>query len=455
MTGLFIVSNATEATVGVRIHRERRVEKRGEVLKLASKALDILTLLVENAGEVVTRDEIFGKVWGGALVEEGILSVYISKLRRVLGEGASERFIETVSGTGYRFIPSVDLVDENAPTNGHHPGPYDHLGHDSEAIRYYLKGKYFHEKRTTSDLHKAIACFEKSVAYDPTSVYPNIGIVESYLLLQGLDSITNEEAISKIKPILNVLNDLDQDVDILHVMRGNVAMFLEWKFDEAEEHFKDALSINPNYLIAHYRYSELLVFSGRFEESIQNLPRIMQLDPFSIPTYIRISRLYYLMSMFDYARLYLKDAAELEPDHLEVLVILGVVLTELGEFAEAEVLLEKCLGTYLEVEALGCLGYLYAKQGKVKLAREIIDKIDTITANGEIVSVIKSRIHFVLGEKNIGYAILEDWVTRKGSDLIAINVDPRWNCVRHEERFKKITHKIVPSGEKTKIGTAN
>lgn len=347
--------------------RERRVEKRGRILNLTSKTLDILTLLVENAGEVVTRDEILGKVWGGTLVEEGNLSVHISKLRGLLGGSNSERFIETVSGTGYRFIPSVDQ-SENGASNGHHPGPYDHLGRDSEAIRFYLKGKYFHEKRTTDDLYRAIECFEKSIAYDPASVYPYIEIVEAYRLLQGLDSITNKYAIKRIEPILQILDGLDQNVDILHVARGSVEMFLKWNFEEAEEHFNNALSTNPNCLIAHYRHAELLVFTGRFAEAVQNLPKIMQLDPFSIPTYLRISRLYYLMGMFDNARLYLTDAAEFEPDHREVLVILGGVLIELGEFVEAKSLLEKCLETYLEVEALGFLGYLYAKQGKVKLA---------------------------------------------------------------------------------------
>jgi DNA-binding winged helix-turn-helix (wHTH) protein/tetratricopeptide (TPR) repeat protein len=424
--------------------RERRVEKGGKVLNLTSKTLDILTLLVENAGEVVTRDEILGKVWSGTLVEEGNLSVHISKLRRSLGLGNGERFIETVSGSGYRFIPSVDLIENGTSTNGHHTGPYDHLGRDSEAIRYYLKGKYFHEKRTTSDLHKAIACFEKSVACDPTSVYPYIEMVESYRLLQGIDSITNKEAIRKIEPILTLLNDLDQDVDSLNVVRGNVAMFLEWKFDEAEEHFKNALLINPNCLDAHYRYTELLIFTSRFAEARQNLPRIMQLDPFSLRTYLRISRLYYLMGMFDYARLYLKDACEIEPDHREVLVILGAVLVELGEFAEAESLLEKCLETFLEDEALGYLGYSYAKQGKVQLAHEVIATVGTVTSHREFIAVIRARIHFVLGEKDVGYEILENWVNRKGSDLVAINADPRWNCVRHDERFKKIVQKIVP-----------
>lgn len=89
---------------------ERSVVKDGKRLALNPKTFDVLQMLVERAGEVVTKDELLGKVWNGSFVEEGNLPVHIAKLRRLLDGTDARRFIETAQGTGYRFIAPMESV---------------------------------------------------------------------------------------------------------------------------------------------------------------------------------------------------------------------------------------------------------------------------------------------------------------------------------------------------------
>lgn len=91
---------------------ERRILKNGKFLELTPKTFDVIRLLVEKCGEVVTKDEILGEVWNGSFVEEGNLAVHISKLRRLLDSSKTEPFIETVQGSGYRFVSSVKAVSD-------------------------------------------------------------------------------------------------------------------------------------------------------------------------------------------------------------------------------------------------------------------------------------------------------------------------------------------------------
>lgn len=91
---------------------ERRVIKNGQFLELTTKTFDVLQLLIENGNEVVSKDEILGKVWNGSFVEEGNLPVHISKLRRQLDEAKNQQFIETVQGSGYRFVQPVYEVSQ-------------------------------------------------------------------------------------------------------------------------------------------------------------------------------------------------------------------------------------------------------------------------------------------------------------------------------------------------------
>jgi DNA-binding winged helix-turn-helix (wHTH) protein len=101
-----------------RLDRHRGgVFKRGEdgaevPVVLGSRALDILALLLDRPGELVTKDEITTAVWQGAVVEESNLTVHIAALRRVLDEDRAQgSCIQTVVGRGYRFTAEVARLD--------------------------------------------------------------------------------------------------------------------------------------------------------------------------------------------------------------------------------------------------------------------------------------------------------------------------------------------------------
>jgi TolB-like protein/DNA-binding winged helix-turn-helix (wHTH) protein/Tfp pilus assembly protein PilF len=74
-------------------------------IPIGSRALDLLALLVERHGELVSKDAIMDAVWPGTAVEEGNLTVQISALRRILDQNrAHGSCIQTVPGRGYRFV---------------------------------------------------------------------------------------------------------------------------------------------------------------------------------------------------------------------------------------------------------------------------------------------------------------------------------------------------------------
>jgi TolB-like protein len=82
---------------------------------LGSRALDLLRLLVEGKGELVSKDQIMAAVWPGTAVEEANLTVQISTLRRVLDRDRTQgSCIQTIPGRGYRFVASVARVAAEA-----------------------------------------------------------------------------------------------------------------------------------------------------------------------------------------------------------------------------------------------------------------------------------------------------------------------------------------------------
>lgn len=91
---------------------ERRVFSSDSQLEISPKAFDVLLYLVENYGVIISKDELMKQVWEDSFVEEGNLAVHISKLRKLLGADKANPYIETVSGTGYRFVSRVNQIDE-------------------------------------------------------------------------------------------------------------------------------------------------------------------------------------------------------------------------------------------------------------------------------------------------------------------------------------------------------
>jgi len=86
-------------------------------LQLGSRAKEILVALVERAGEVVEKRELLRRVWPGMVVEEATLRVHINTLRKALREGeAGARYVESVTGRGYRFVAPVMPVTETTRT---------------------------------------------------------------------------------------------------------------------------------------------------------------------------------------------------------------------------------------------------------------------------------------------------------------------------------------------------
>jgi predicted ATPase/DNA-binding winged helix-turn-helix (wHTH) protein len=90
---------------------ERRLERNDEAVVIGSRSLEILIVLVERAGEILSRRELIARVWPDVVVEEANLRVHIVGLRRALGEGKDgARYVANVPGRGYCFVAPIQWV---------------------------------------------------------------------------------------------------------------------------------------------------------------------------------------------------------------------------------------------------------------------------------------------------------------------------------------------------------
>ncbi|GAB7532918.1 winged helix-turn-helix domain-containing protein [Pseudomonas sp. 3A(2025)] len=100
-----------------RIYPEQRlVLDVDQPLRLGSRALDILLVLLEQPGEVISRQHLISRVWPTSVVEDSNLRVHMAALRKALGDGQTgQRYIVTVAQRGYSLVAPVIQVAQDAP----------------------------------------------------------------------------------------------------------------------------------------------------------------------------------------------------------------------------------------------------------------------------------------------------------------------------------------------------
>jgi DNA-binding winged helix-turn-helix (wHTH) protein/Tfp pilus assembly protein PilF len=107
---------------------ERVLRRNGEIVSLRLKPFEVLLVLLERRGRVVSKEELIERVWPDSFVDEANLARHVYTLRRALGErprenGGQDHFIQTVPGRGYRFVASVRELDGEEDERGIHELP--------------------------------------------------------------------------------------------------------------------------------------------------------------------------------------------------------------------------------------------------------------------------------------------------------------------------------------------
>src|SRR5713226_2117712 len=112
-----------------RLDAQNRALRRGEEpVALTPKALEVLLLLIEHSGKVVSKDELMLAIWPDSFVEESNLTQTVFMLRKALGETSDHRYILTLQGRGYRFATDVKTISGNG-----------HAGADASVAPDYIR----------------------------------------------------------------------------------------------------------------------------------------------------------------------------------------------------------------------------------------------------------------------------------------------------------------------------
>src|SRR5436189_1905074 len=151
---------------------------------------------------------------------------------------------------------------------------------NTEAHEFYLKGRYFWNKRTANDLKTAITYFQKAIDKDPNYALAYAGLADSYALPPDFNAGSAQEPFPPARTAATKAIKLDDTLAEAHTSLAHVLSAYDLDFDGSTREFRRAIALNPNYAMAHHWLGVgPLTQSGRFDDAIAESKRAVARDP--------------------------------------------------------------------------------------------------------------------------------------------------------------------------------
>jgi eukaryotic-like serine/threonine-protein kinase len=311
-----------------------------------------------------------------------------------------------------------------------------------EAYQFYLRGRYYWERRTAENLTKAIGQFQQAADKDPNYALAYVGLSDSYVLLENYAGTPANESLPKAKAFAERALQIDISLAEAHTSMGYVYTNL-WQWKEAEDEFKRAIELKPNYPTAHHWYSLYLLDVGRVAEAKAAIKRAQELDPLSLIIGITVTYAYLGEGDAKFAIAQSKKVVELDPSFPRGHEFLGLALTEDRRYEEAIAELEKAVElSGRERWPLHDLGFGYAISGRHTEAQAILKELLGKYEMGQAIGQDLAAVCAGLGDKDQAFAWLEkDFQTRSGL-LPWIRWAPAFASLRSDPRYADLLRRM-------------
>jgi serine/threonine-protein kinase len=399
---------------------DRKLTKNGLAIELPPKTYDVLVALVRNGGRLVRKNDLLKAVWPESFVEEGILAVHISQLRRALGRG---QYIETVPRSGYRW----------ASRAGKRPAPPVYT---SEVYELFGRGRAHLLAASQTEAREAVSDFQAAIALDPTYAAAHAGLALAWCAQAEFGVAPHSEAYLQAKGAALAALALDASCADAQVALGIVLFLSEWNWIGAERSLRRALELNADHTEAYLVYGRLCDALGRLEEGLRFKQKALERDPFSALVHLEISLSYWNQRRYGESIQWANKTLELDPGHLFAREILAGSYWMMGDYDRQMVeVIRHTESTGAPSELINGLKQTYAEGGRAAVVRSTIARLAN---NGDCTPAIHLAILYSeAGDLDAAFHQLGRALDNRDPALVYLAVAPHWDCLRADLRFKE------------------
>ena len=316
----------------------------------------------------------------------------------------------------------------------------------SEAYSLYLKGRFHLTRYSEAEVRKAAELFEQATKLDDrfASAYAMTAQCDMFLGFFGF--VAPSEGLEKARPLLRRALEIDDRLDIAHMLMGRLLMDADWDWSGAEAEFRRAIEMSPTSAEAHYRYALLLNNLLRNAEALAEIKIAEGLDPLSVAVSQVAGSIFYSAGRNGEAIERLRRAIEIDPNAAFAHDNLGLVLCQEGKVDEGLGEIKKALE--LDPNNVGFmtdLCYAYASAGMTAKAREILVKVEADQERKNAVHVppvALAGMFSCTGQTDKALQWLEKAFQEHSPYLCTLNVERWFDGIRTDPSFVSLLGRV-------------
>jgi TolB-like protein/Tfp pilus assembly protein PilF len=312
---------------------------------------------------------------------------------------------------------------------------------DLTAYTFYLRGRHEWNTRTEEGLRKAVNYFQQAIDRDTGYARAYAGLADAYLNLADYHFMPGEESMPRARAAAGRALDLDGSLAEAHASLGGI-LESQWKWRAAEQEYRLAIALNPNYPTGHHWLALLLIkFSARSEEALKEIRRALELDPLSLPISSGLGEILYLRGQYDESIAQSQRALELQANFPWALETLGLSYAAQGRYPEAIQSLQRALREVPEnPQLIVDLAYVYWGAGGRRESRALLARLKA-PKQGQPAPEYIGLGYAALGEIDSALYWLERAVPNARSSGFQAG-DPRLASLSADPRYRALLKKM-------------
>jgi TolB-like protein/Flp pilus assembly protein TadD len=308
-----------------------------------------------------------------------------------------------------------------------------------EAYDLYLQAQYQRAKSKAASLKKAIGLFEEALQKDPEygEAYSALGY--SYIVLGYSYQMLPAEAFPKARAALQKALSLNPSLGSAHAAQGIVHLVFDWNWQKADREFRQAINLDPDSGVAHHWYSHYLVTVGKFDQSLAETRRALEVEPLDLPISAHLGWNYFFTRQFGSAVSAFEKSVDAEPNQYWAWVYLPGAYEQVNEFQKAIDVLEK---SGVPPKSISVLREAFRTSGargywETRLANALKQSNDA-----PVRPCFVAQLYARLDDKDHAFEWLERGLTMRDGWMIYLKQDPILDSLRLDPRFAELVKRV-------------
>ncbi|HKM46524.1 MAG TPA: protein kinase [Terriglobales bacterium] len=316
-----------------------------------------------------------------------------------------------------------------------------------EAYELYLRGRYYWNKRTASDIATAISYFNQAIAKDPGYALAYSGLADAYMVLpSSCCGGSPSENYPKSNAAARRALELDATLARPHAVLGFSEMEYDWDFAGGEAEFKKASELDPNDATAHQWHANLISYIwGSEQEALAEIERAHQLDPLSPAISVDAGRDHERARQYDEAIVICEKVANENPTFAKAHLCLAhsywakrmypQVIAELRAFGQLS-------GDRNESDFASAMEQGFRSAGWKGALTKGIETRQAQRQSGYSSAYAIARLYAELGDKDQAFKWLNTAYQERDTNLPEERTDFLLDPLRSDPRFAELVHKV-------------